>query len=201
MKWTRAISLLPIAVLAAASVTLASCRSETPAISVDGETISIEDFEQDLRDVEAATEVNDDLAADTTLVADGRVTAGFVATWAGQRANDLVVEHEMARRGLSVTDADRDAARADLGEVLASFSDRFADALVEARARRSVLTAVLASGSPDLINELMAGANVKIDPRYGRWDIDLASVVEPSPIDVRDGRGRQPIEPGPNPFG
>jgi hypothetical protein len=201
MKRTRASSLLPVVVLAAASVTLAACRSVTPAISVDGETISMDDFERDLRDVEAAAERNETLAADTTLVTDGRVTTGFVATWAGQRANDLIVEHELTRRGLSVSDADRAAARQELGEVLNAFEDRFADALVDARARRSVLTQALAPGSPDAINELIASANVTIDPRYGRWDGELASVIGPSPIDVPDGRGPQPIDAGPNPFG
>ena len=57
-----------------------------------------------------------------------------------------------------------------------------------------------AEGVTDLA-VLFADADINIDPRYGRWDPELLTVLPNPPIEVRDGRGPQPIDAGPNPFG
>jgi hypothetical protein len=197
---------LPVVALAAASLT--GCRSASPAITVDGTDISIADFEDDLEAIGSNEWFTENQAALFTEDCAERTEAGepcrllpeTVAQWASQRTFNAIIAAEADARGVEPTDAQRDDVRAQLPEgFLDGFPKAFADRWVENDAIYAALVASLPTDDPSvdpaaqLQTELLAEAEVTIDPRYGTWSAD-AGVSPPLPIAVRDGRGPQLLE-------
>ena len=176
-------------------VSLGSCRSSTPAITVNGSDISMDDFERDLVGLASS----DMLAQDPSSVVDGRATPDLTAKWA-----NLVVVHELVRRenkhrGVTVTNADRDQAIAALGTDFTAFldslpkdlSDRFLDQQAQFIALENALGGESgAAAVADVQQRLVNTAKVRIDPRYGLdWAADAGGVVLVVRPGVRAGRG------------
>ncbi len=176
--------LLPVVVTAALSLT--GCRSESPAISVNGVEISIDDFDAELRQLASNTflqtnqpelfvgRCDDDATADAGSC---RVTTTTAASWASNSVLITLFRAEFASRGLEITEAERAEQEATYPEgFLSGFSDEFAARWVENDLMFSKVAASLAPTDPTvdpvaaLQQELVAAADVVIDPRYGTWD-------------------------------
>jgi len=169
-------SLISLVLIAAATVSLASCRSLTPAITVNDVEISMDDFEEDLRALAAS-----DVLASNQLVVDGRAEPELVAQWATLLVLGELVREENTRRGIVVTDDDLAAARDPaLEDFLAELPDDMADRFVANQAQFRVLEAAVESdgGVAAVQQQLVDAAEVHVDARYGLvWDAALPAMV------------------------
>ncbi len=145
---SRAHRLLVGSVVLAAAAGLTGCgRSTSVAIEVDGRSISITDFE---REVEAVAGNEVLLEGQPTILVDGEPAPEFVANWAGRTVQQMVIDDEFEARGLKVSDAEIDTARAgfveqNTQEVVDAFPDWFVQQFVEADARARKLSEALAA--------------------------------------------------------
>jgi hypothetical protein len=207
--------LLALPLLLVAAPSLSGCRSVTPAITVNGHEISMDEFESDLEALarnEFLQENNSDLylAGCAELSKQDlpcKLAGATVAGWAQQGILNQLIADEVERRGIEVTGEQREQARSGLpAELVAGFPKRFADKFIEDQARFAALIAEFPAGDPavdpsaQLQQELLTTAVVRVDPRYGEWNADLIAVVAPSPVNVPDGHGPPPIDTGANPL-
>jgi hypothetical protein len=193
--------LFVLPLLVAASLSLASCRSESPAIEVNGVEISIEDFDAELQQLANnpfLRENRPDLfAGDCGEGSDAtnqpcRLLDTTVAKGASNRVLVMLFRAEFADRGLAVTDEARAELVATYPEgFLDGFSEEFADTWVENDLVFETVVGSLDSSDPTvdpaatLQRELVTAADVAIDPRYGSWNPEAGVEVPELIVDLR----------------
>lgn len=108
---------------------------------------------------------------------------GFVL---GSRIGFELHRAEFERRGLELTDEDREAVRLQLfgdpavtEQVFADFSSSYGDELIDAVARQVALEQALGEEYPAWAAESYAEADVEVNPRYGLWDPEEQRVIPP----------------------
>jgi hypothetical protein len=179
-----AISVAAVAVVVAVlAVAVSSDGGGSTALSVNGTEVS-------------RARLNDELAAwsgsapiarsyrDNKLElsrSDGSINTLGAAQWIAFRIRGAAVEQELERRGLDVSDNDRDTARRSLGKrFLRTLSDDTAATLVQAQAAENVLFDELGEdGAIQAIRRHLRHADVAIDPRYGVWNTRRLGVCTP----------------------
>jgi hypothetical protein len=174
---------LPLAILALAAALLASaCGSvlEPPAATVDGREIPEDLLDQELdivgdnRGYRTAVEQQFQSAADGQ--GEGTIDAGFAARVLTFDVYYALVAEEVERRGLQVTEADREEARARLSQqlqgpegedVLASLPEDWRNRLIDREAELGVLRQALGTeASPQ--GEAAAEAYYRDNPEQFR---------------------------------
>jgi hypothetical protein len=142
-----------VAVLAAPTVggvPAAAADASDPAISVDGEEVSTRALVRELRTIagnERYAEVLRKEDDEKLVPRKGTVNPIVAATWVNQRVNQLVVDREFQRLGLTVTPALRREAKRNVrtlfrgGRVFEAFPRWFRERLLERQARTEALEA------------------------------------------------------------
>jgi SurA N-terminal domain len=107
-------------------------------------------------------------------VSDGALSSLASAQWLGYRIENSLVEQALARRNISVTQKDLDAARKALvGQgVLDGMSDTSSDQITRLQASLTKLVKVTGSATAarTALQKAARKAHVTIDERYGSWD-------------------------------
>lgn len=139
--------------LALALGTLAACGSAAPyAARVDGESISQDDLEQEMRAIAANEAYIRSVEARIQVRGSGAGTfdAAFTGQILGRQIQYVLVDRELEKRDLEVRRADLDAARivvtqqAGGEEILNGFPEEYRNTLIERAAKVDVLTVSLA---------------------------------------------------------
>lgn len=135
----RSVSLVALAALTALAA--AGCDTVRPvALEVNGAETSQSSFERELR----AIADNEVLAEQGVSASDGTLGSNITAFWATLLVEQEVIDRSVRRRGIEVTDADREDGLADIdnqfGEgVFAAFPGWFRERIGDRFARRHAL--------------------------------------------------------------
>lgn len=161
--------LAPAIVVGALVSSCATFSANDQVARVGDVALARDDFESYVAEV---LEVTQPGLENTTI--EGDRARGAVSQW----IIDELIRQYLADQGIEITDADREAAQANLaGELEAqgiTLSERTTAFLVESAAARGVFDQTQEPGS---LLEFATGADVSVDPVYGVWDVDAGSVV------------------------
>ena len=147
---------LAVALAVSAAVALAGCTSVgSYAARVNGTTISQSSLESEMRDIAANEKYLQQVEAKIQVRGSGAGTfdAAFTGQVLGRQIQYVLVDQEVARRKLKITDADLKAARDEVAQqaggadILNAFPKDYQDELVQRAAKVDALTVSLA-GQP-----------------------------------------------------
>jgi hypothetical protein len=174
-----------------AALAAGGCADGGYAARIDGETVSVAEFEDELDEV--ATNEQIIAPEDTRGDAPGSYNQAFVGQFLRLRILLEVVAAEVESRGLQLTDEHRDiAVEQFLGgdQGIEEFGSRYRTSIVDDYARVVALAEDLGSGDEldALLGELLTDTEIQVNSRYGRWDAPNAAVVppegpRPAPVD------------------
>jgi hypothetical protein len=168
-----------------------ACSStDNPAVEVNGRAYSHSDFIEELDQLAGNKALLKEFGVDVTQLrgkGNGTYAPDFADAILSQRVQYLIFEGEREKRGVKITKADRDQAKAiafsqpdSADTVLAGFSTSFAKRYIDDIAGALALQADIGEEEfTTWIADAIASAKVKVSPRYGRWDQDAQSVVPP----------------------
>jgi hypothetical protein len=176
--------LLTLLVVAGAGV---ACDDlESAAVTVNGEETSQSSVDDDLRAIRA----NDSLAelaeqaGNEIARSPGTIASDVTVGWLSFLVQSELADQELARRDVKVTNADREQGMQQAAQFFGSaeafdeFSSSFQDQVVD---RISALIALQGElGDVAAFQELLASADVDVDPRYGTWSTEQLAVLSPS---------------------
>jgi hypothetical protein len=182
----RRVGLL-LAVLTVVGLGAACDELEPSALTVNGEDVSQSTVDDDLR----ALRDNDVLAEATAQAPSGElarspgtINSAYSADWLTLLVQSTIVDQELDNRDIEVTDANREQAEQQAEqafgspEAFAAFPESFQDRLVDRLAGFVALQAEVTDQAA--VGRLFMGADVDVDPRYGKWSKDDAAVLPPS---------------------
>jgi hypothetical protein len=179
---------LLLVVLAAVAVGAACDELESSALTVNGEDISQSSVDDDLRalrDNDQFAEALGQSPAGELARSPGTINSSYTADWLTLLVQSTVVDQEIERRDVEVTDADRRQAEEQAQEqsfgspaVFDGFPQWFQDDFV---ARLAAFLALENDGvDQEGFTRLLMDADVDVDPRYGRWSKEDGAVVPPA---------------------
>lgn len=177
---------LSLVVLAAVAV--ACDELESSALTVNGEDISQSSVDDDLRalrDNDQFAEALGESPAGELARSPGTINSSYTADWLTLLVQSTVVDQELERREVDVTDADRQQAEEQAREqsfgspaVFGAFPEWFQDDFVD---RLAAFLALQNDGvDQEGFSRLFMDADVDVDPRYGRWSAEDGAVVPPA---------------------
>ncbi len=181
--------LLPL--LVAASFSLASCRSESPAIKVNDLETSIEAFDDEITQWWASDDFREVLlGGGLSFDADASQPGpAFIEVVATRRISFLATGAELDNRGVDVTADDIAAMEEEFA------SDPTSQAIVDSLDADLRAQTLRDFARQEKLNELLQepGAepvafddfDVFLDPRYGTWDPDTGAVTSLSVGELR----------------
>jgi hypothetical protein len=186
----------------AAVVALSACTPWRPtAAEVDGSDIKtdeVADLSEVLRSDQTVTALIGSVVlgqADPSEITDARTLSDVSMFLLSQEIIDKVIRAEVARAGLTVGDAERQAAWNALGTTPEQFAgakptaagQAYIDHLVDQLANRNAYLATVPEEQRSAkVTELFKDARISVNPRYGRWDpvqlqvVPLAQAPTPS---------------------
>jgi hypothetical protein len=148
-----------------------------PAVRVNGDEVSQQDLNSELRGfADSAFFAQPYAQAQPPVsfkVSDGALSSLAGAQWIGYRVENALVEQALARRHVSVTQKDLDAAQKALASqaVLVGMSDTAANRLTRLQASLTKLVKVAGSAAAARteVRKAARKAHITIDERYGTW--------------------------------
>jgi hypothetical protein len=202
-----------VPLIAAASVAVlaaAGCGSTSAAVTVDDQSISRQDFEDQLDEIYDNDEFRGALFGEVDaqqLLAPGGPVGGFAQEYVAQMAfiqvQFMVLPQVLDDEGLEVTDADREAVEEQLEGtapgLLDSLPDGMREQYLDGFAGFDKLRADL---DEDEFNEVFTAAiesaDVTVSSRYGTWNADEFTVDPPTAPRAApgstDGGDGQPLD-------
>jgi hypothetical protein len=181
----------PLALVAV--VALSACTAWRPtAAEVDGseiKTAEVADLSDVLRRDQAVTALIGSVVlgqSDPGQITDSRTLSDVSLFLLSQEIIDKVIRAEVPRKGLTVGDAERQAAWNALGTTPEGFAGaqptpegtKYIDHLVDQLANRNAYLATVPEDPRSTrVSELFNGADISVNPRYGRWDPVQLQVV------------------------
>ncbi len=145
-----------VALCAGVTLLLAACGSSSPAATVDGETISRNDLEGELRDIASNDKYLKYVESQVQIRKSGVFDASFTASVLSRQIIYELVDRDLKARKIALTKADLDAARSSAvnrvgGEdIFNAFPKDYQDTLVRRSAQVTVLSfALMDQGPPD----------------------------------------------------
>lgn len=167
----KTLRLLVPAVLFALAAT--ACGTPTNAATVNGAAIKSSEFEKESKALAANSAYAAHAEQSGIQVAEkGRLTPDLTATWLTQLVNYEIVDHELARRKLAVSDADRQQATEGVAGLFGSqaawdaFPQWFKDRMIERQARLVALTWSFVGGRPPADD---AAKRAAFESTYAKW--------------------------------
>ncbi|MGH9025450.1 MAG: hypothetical protein ACRDWD_04940 [Acidimicrobiia bacterium] len=160
---------------------------QSSALTVNGEDVSrssVDDDLQALRDNDVLAEATSQAPSGALTRSPGTINSAYSADWLTLIVQSTVVDQELARRDVDVTDADREQAEQQAQqafgspEAFADFPQSFQDRLIDRLAGFVALQGVVQDQAA--LGQLFMDADVDVDPRFGRWSKDDAAVVPPT---------------------
>ncbi len=185
-----------VVAVALSVVATQGCRSQTPAVVVNGHEVSMSVLEADLVGLLEAEAIS----ANPEFISNGRPTPALTAEWLNVLVAQQVFVAALAEHDLQVTDEARDAAKESMDpELLKALPAKVAETLNFQTAAFTILSQALASENPGadpaadpavvLVEERIKSASVKVDPRYGvTWDAETGNAAVVAAPQVHDGR-------------
>ena len=180
---SRSFTLIIIAVVVAVVVVVGavvgfSASDLSPAaLRVNGHEVSQQHLNSELKGFADSSFFAQPYAQATPPVAfkvsDGALSSLAGAQWIGYRIENALVEQELARRDVTVTQKNLDTARKALNGqgVLDGMSDSAADQLTRLQASLTKLAgATSASAARAAVEKAARSAHITIDERYGTWE-------------------------------
>jgi hypothetical protein len=162
-----AVAVATVLCIVGVSVAAVATGGSALAYEVNGTRVSQRDFDRQLDDI-ANTKVTEQVSKTSGSV-DSRVTASVL------QSNILrqLLRDAAAREGVNVTDADRAAAKDQLGSDLQGYPAGYQELQVDFLAHVNALGTALGlsdeNATTDYIRGLVRRADVHINPRYGFW--------------------------------
>jgi hypothetical protein len=167
---------------------LSGCGGASPAAAtIAGHDISRHDLNLDLEAISNNKALRNNPQIQIASTPKGTLNSSVTASWLAGLVRQVVIDREFSRRHLSVTAADRAAARSNLEQqqfgtaIFNGFSKSFRDRVVEREARIEALARAFTSGAQSQSDLTTAGqkftlllesglrrGHVHVDPRYGK---------------------------------
>jgi hypothetical protein len=182
-----------LALALTAVVALSACTPWRPtAAEVDGSEIrtsEVAGLSDVLRRDQAVTALIGSVVlgqSDPGEITDSRTLSDVSQFLLSQEIIDKVIRAEVARQGLTVGDAERQSAWNALGTTPEGFASaqptaegtKYIDHLVDQLAYRNALLATIPEDQRSTkVTELFSGADISVNPRFGRWDPVQLQVV------------------------
>jgi hypothetical protein len=170
--------------------TSACSKTDNPAVEVNGRAYSDADFVEELDQLAGNEVLLKEFGIDASQLrgkGKGTYSPDFADSILSQRVQYLLFEGEREKRGVKISAADRTQAKQiafsqpdSADQVLAGFSKAFAKRYIDDIAGALALQADIGEDQfTAWISTSVDSANVKVNPRYGRWDKDARAVVPP----------------------
>lgn len=187
----RLLALAAVALVALAATS--SCASDvSPAVQIDDVRISNDDLLAEVAEWSGSPTLMGALQL-PAVDSGGPDTypTDFVDFVLSNRISFEIHNAEFAALDLELSDSDLEAVRAGLlGDpatteaVLKELSTSYGDRLVADVARQAAVRDARGDGYNDWVAEAFGGAEIDVNPRYGRWDAASGQVVGPDgPLD------------------
>jgi len=181
-----------LAAVTVAGLAATGCAGQSAAVRVDDDTVSRRDFEDqldlfytndDLRGFLFQGVTREQLRAEGS--AKGSYTQEYVGSMASVQVQFMVVAQALEDEGIEIEDSDREAIISQLDQVLAdgyeSLPEALGDDLVEGFAGFEKLRAELGEDEFNVVlGEIVDGADITVDSRYGSWDPEQFTVTPPA---------------------
>ncbi|HEX2191969.1 MAG TPA: peptidylprolyl isomerase [Acidimicrobiales bacterium] len=145
-----------VALFAGVVLVVTACGSSSPAATVDGESISRNELEGELRDIASNDKYLKYIESQVQIRKSGVFDASFTASVLSRQIIYELVDRDLAARKIALTKADLDAARSSAvsrvggDDIFNAFPKDYQDTLVRRSAQVTVLSfALMEQGPPD----------------------------------------------------
>ena len=163
-RWAlAAIAVVIVLCLVGVSIAAVAAGGSALAYKVNGNSTSQSTIDGQLDDL-AHSDVAKQ-ASTTPGSIDSRASAQLLTL---NIVNDLLAD-EVARKGVTVTDADRQQARTNLASSLQGYPDSYVNLAVDVQANAAALGFTDSAALNSFLTPRIRRADVYVNPRYGRW--------------------------------
>lgn len=175
--------------LALAGLAASGCASQSAALRVGDETVSQGELFEELNLITHDQGYRSARLGDVPVnQLEGPVpdsfSQNFVASILQDRVTFLVADDVLADKGIAISDRDRAAVADQLDGALppgTTLPSRLREDLIDGVARVSRLRSELGESKANAaLFEAETKADVEVNSRFGRWDVDTLSVVPPA---------------------
>jgi hypothetical protein len=175
----RRLPLIFVAVVAVACLVAASIAAVASGVSgsaiaytVNGTKVSQSTVDRELDWLAGNSSIKKTLQqqGQTLTSSDGSINATVTASWLGQRIQVELLRQGAAKKGITVSAADRNDARKQAAARYPNAPSSALDILVDSNAYANALGLTTQQKQAAFFQPAVRRADVTIDPRYGRWN-------------------------------
>jgi hypothetical protein len=166
------VAVIAVICLVAASVAAVASGVSGSAVaySVNGTKVSQATVDHELKWLASNSQVKKSLAQQGGTVSDSAIDSGFTASWLSQRIQVELLRQTAAEKGVTVPAKARKALAKQVTKRFPHAPESAREVLVDQNVYLNALGATTQQQQSDLLTAALKGAEIKVDPRYGRWN-------------------------------